>query len=108
MRHIEQRRDDLRRTHGFVAGLRAELGITESQSEAWAVYVAALGSNRERMERTASKDSPFGTTTERLANLAGMRQATSQLHARLTAAQRDRAIAVLPLCCQPVTPAAAA
>jgi len=92
----------------YMAGLKAELGITERQSKAWAAYVAALQSNRERMEAAVPEHGPFGPVADRLAALAAMRQATSRLYARLSTPQRDRAGKVIPLCCQPPVLAAAA
>jgi hypothetical protein len=80
--------------------LKAQLGITQNQSEAWAAYVAAVLSNRQRMEATLGADAPFGALADRLAALMVMRRAGSQLFGCLSTPQRIRAGVLLPLCCQ--------
>lgn len=70
-----------------VARLKAELGITQQECEAWAAYVAALLSNRRRMEG-ALAHAPFGSLADRLAALTAMRRASSRLYACLSAATR--------------------
>jgi hypothetical protein len=89
-----------------VAMLKAELGITQHQYEAWAAYVATVLSNRGRME--GARDAPFGSLADRLAALAAMQRASSRLYACLNTSQRDRAAGLLPLCCQPAELVAAA
>jgi hypothetical protein len=86
----------------YLARLEAELGITERQAGAWAAYVAALQSNRHRMEGALGADAPFGGLTDRLAALAAMRRATARLCACLNGSQRERVGMLIPLCCQPV------
>jgi hypothetical protein len=92
----------------YLAGLKAQLGITQHQSEAWTAYVAAVLPNRQRMEGAFGADAPFGALADRVAALMAMRRAGSQLHGCLSAPQRIRAGVLLPLCCQSIELKAAA
>ena len=38
---------------GYVATLKAQLAITEPQSQVWATFAATLSANSRRMQRTA-------------------------------------------------------
>jgi hypothetical protein len=82
----------------YMAGLGADLGITENQTAAWAEFAEVLRSNRRRMRAVDSH--PFGAEQDRLAALVAMRQAARPLFARLNASQQQSARKLLPLCCQ--------
>jgi hypothetical protein len=92
----------------YLAGLKAQLDITQDQCEAWAAYVAVVLSNRQRMEDALDEDAPFGALADRLAALVAIRRAGSRVYACLNAAQRISAGVLLPLCCQGARLAAAA
>lgn len=89
------------RSDRYIASLKAGLRITESQSEAWAAFVDALQSNRERIQSAAGESAPFGAIADRLAALGAMRRVTSRLYVDFNASQREAAGRLLPLCCQP-------
>jgi hypothetical protein len=82
------------------ASLKAQLGITEDQSRAWAEFAATLSANRRRMQRTDDED-PFGLVEDRLVALGSMRRAAGELFSVLRADQECKALQLLPLCCLP-------
>jgi hypothetical protein len=55
----------------YLGGLKA---LTQHQNEAWAVYVAPVLSNRQRMDAACGVDAPFGALADRLAPLLAMRR----------------------------------
>ncbi len=86
----------------YVAGLEAQLAISESQLQAWAGFAAALSANGRRMRSdNDEEDQPFGPLRDRLAALRSMRHAAAELFPVLSAAQQCRARQLLPLCCLP-------
>jgi hypothetical protein len=84
---------------GYVASLKAQLGITEDQLRAWAKFAATLSANSRRMQRTDDGAEPFGLLQDRLAALCSMRQAAAELLRVLNPAQQRKAFQILPLCC---------
>ena len=85
---------------GYGASLKAQLGITEDQSRAWAEFAATLSANRRRMQRTDDED-PFGLVEDRFVALGSMRRAAGELFSVLRADQQCKALQLLPLCCLP-------
>jgi len=75
-----------------LAGLKAELSITQNQSGAWGAYVATVLSNRQRMEVALGTDAPSEHLPP-LAALVAMRRAGSQLYGCLTIAARSTSLA---------------
>jgi hypothetical protein len=89
---------------GSIAGLEAELSISESQMMAWAGFAETLSANARRLDGVnGTKDHPFGRLPARLAALHSMRRAAAVLFTVLDAAQQHRAMQLLPLCCLPTT-----
>jgi hypothetical protein len=84
---------------GYVASLKAKLGITKDQLQAWAKFAATLSANRRRMQRSNDEDEPFGLLHDRIAALRSMRQAAAELLLILNPAQQRKALQILPLCC---------
>ena len=85
----------------YMAGLKADLGITEDEAGAWAGFAEALWANRRRMQAVDAGDHPFGAEDDRRAALEVMRGAARPLFARLSVSQQQSARKLLPLCCQP-------
>jgi len=85
----------------YMAGLEANLGITENQAAVWSGFAEVLRSNRRRMQTVFADDHPFGVEHDRRAALEAMRRATRALFASLSASQQESARELLPLCCQP-------
>jgi hypothetical protein len=89
---------------GSIAGLEAELSISERQMKAWAGFAETLSANARRLDSVdGARDHPFGRLPARLAALKSMRQAAAVLFSALDAAQQHRAMQLLPLCCLPTT-----
>ena len=89
---------------GGIAGLEAELSISESQMKAWAGFAETLTANARRLDGVdGARDHPFGRLPARLAALHAMRRAAAVLFSVLDAAQQHRAMQLLPLCCLPTT-----
>ena len=86
---------------GYVAALKAQLAITEDQSQVWAEFAATLSANSRRMQRTDDEDQPFGLVEDRLTALGSMRRAAGELFPVLRAEQQCKALHLLPLCCLP-------
>jgi hypothetical protein len=86
----------------YVAALKAELGITEDQAEAWAGFAECLWANARRMGGPAcAPDLPFGRLQDRLAAAAAMKLASEELFKLFAPAQWRSAERLLPLCCLP-------
>jgi hypothetical protein len=89
---------------GSVAGLEAELSISESQMKAWAGFAETLSANARRLDSVdGGRDHPFGCLPARLMALHSMRRAAAVLFSVLDPAQQRRAMQLLPLCCLPTT-----
>lgn len=89
---------------GSIAGLEAELSISESQMKAWAGFAETLSANARRLDSVdGTIDHPFGRLPARLAALHSMRRAAAVLFSVLDGAQQHRAMQLLPLCCLPTT-----
>jgi hypothetical protein len=88
---------------GYVPALKAELAITEVQSQVWAAFAETLSANSHRMQRTDDEDQPFGLIEDRLTALGSMRRAAGELFRVLRAEQRCKAVHLLPLCCLPLS-----
>ena len=87
---------------GSIAGLEAELSISESQMKAWAGFAETLSANARRLDSVdGARDHPFGRLPARLAALKSMRQAAAVLFSLLDDAQQRKAAQLLPLCCLP-------
>ena len=94
---------------GYLGRLKRDLGIVGGQSQAWESFASSLRANARRMgaaRGVASKSADvcvlvFGSLPDRLAALAAMKPAATELLAVLTPAQRRQAARLLPLCCLP-------
>jgi hypothetical protein len=90
---------------GRVAFLRAELGITETQKDAWESYAAVLKKNLQNMQAMRQNmmqvmqaktpveriDTQIGVMESRLSSLKELKPALTELYSGLTAEQKTKA-----------------